>query len=98
MKLSDKEKNVVALTIVFRCPFHTTVPLLPARGGGARRRAGCRRACSRSTPEQYTDKIFFIYKEIQNGEVARSYMRRGFLIYKEMRKYLVIYEEAFSQI
>ncbi len=28
------------------------------------------------------------------GAVAKSYMRKGFLIYEEMRKYLVIYEEA----
>jgi hypothetical protein len=43
----------------------------------------------------YTDKkeskIFLIYKEIQMGAVAKAYMRKGFLIYKEMRKYLVIY-------
>jgi hypothetical protein len=42
----------------------------------------------------YTDekekKIFLIYKEIQNGAVAKSYMRKGFLIYKEMRKCLLI--------
>jgi hypothetical protein len=30
--------------------------------------------------------------------VAKSYMRKGFLIYEEMRKYLVIYEEAVSHI
>jgi hypothetical protein len=43
-------------------------------------------------------KNFFllIYKEIQMGSVAKSCMRKGFLIYKEMRKYLVIYEEAVS--
>jgi hypothetical protein len=28
------------------------------------------------------------------GSVAKSYMRKGFLIYEEMRKYLIIYEEA----
>jgi hypothetical protein len=28
--------------------------------------------------------------------VAKSYMRKGFLIYEEMRKYLVIYVEAVS--
>ncbi len=28
--------------------------------------------------------------EFQTGAVAKSYMRRGFLIYEEMRKYLVI--------
>ncbi len=40
-----------------------------------------------------------MYKEIQKGAVAKSYctyMRKGFLIYGEMRKYLVIYEEPVS--
>ena len=32
------------------------------------------------------------------GSVAKSYMRKGFLIHEEMRKYLVIYEEAISYI
>ncbi len=36
---------------------------------------------------QYTDKkekkIFLIYKEIQNGAFAKSYMRKGSLIYEE---------------
>jgi hypothetical protein len=45
----------------------------------------------------HTDKkesqIFLIYKEIQSGSVAKSYMRKGFLIYEEMRKYFPIYEE-----
>jgi hypothetical protein len=45
------------------------------------------------------NKIFLIlYKEIQMGAVAKSYMRKGFLIYEEMRKYLVIYEEAVSHV
>jgi hypothetical protein len=35
-------------------------------------------------------KIFLMYKEIQMGAVAMSYMRRGFVIYEEMRKYLVM--------
>jgi hypothetical protein len=43
-------------------------------------------------------KIFLVYKEIQMGAVAKSYMRKGFLMYEEMRKYLVIYEEAVSHI
>ncbi len=51
---------------------------------------------------RYTDKkenqIFLIYKEFQSGAVAKSYMRKGFLIYEEMRKYFTIYEEAVSQI
>ncbi len=35
-------------------------------------------------------KIFLIYKEIQNGSGAKSYTVNGFLIFEEMRKYLVI--------
>jgi hypothetical protein len=42
------------------------------------------------------NEIFLIYKEIQMGEVAKSYMRKGFLIYEEMQKYLTNYEEAVS--
>jgi hypothetical protein len=42
----------------------------------------------------YTDKkenpVFLIYKEIQSGAVAKSYMRKGFLIYGEMHKYFHI--------
>jgi hypothetical protein len=32
------------------------------------------------------------------GSVAKTYMRKGFLIYEEIRKYFVIYEEAVSYI
>jgi hypothetical protein len=51
----------------------------------------------------YTDKkeneIFLIYNGIQKGSVAKSYLRRGFLIYEEIRKTLTIYEEeALSHI
>jgi hypothetical protein len=28
--------------------------------------------------------------------IAKSYIRKGFLIYEEMGKYLIIYEEAFT--
>ncbi len=49
---------------------------------------------------EYTDKkenpIFLIFKEIQSG--AKSYMRNGYLIYEEMRKYFPIYEEAVIHI
>jgi hypothetical protein len=41
-------------------------------------------------------KILLTYKEIQKGAVMKSYMRKVFLINEEMRKYLVIYEEAVS--
>jgi hypothetical protein len=36
-------------------------------------------------------EIFLIHKEIQMGSNAKSFKRKGFLIYKEMRKYLTIY-------
>jgi hypothetical protein len=39
-----------------------------------------------------TDKkekeILFVYKEIQSRAVAKLYVRKGFLIYEEMQKYL----------
>ncbi len=35
--------------------------------------------------------IFLIYKEIQKGSGAKSYLRKGFLIYEEMLNYLVRY-------
>jgi hypothetical protein len=35
-----------------------------------------------------------MYKETQNESGAKSYIRKGFLTYEEMHKYLVIYEEA----
>jgi hypothetical protein len=34
--------------------------------------------------------MFLIYKEIQSGAVAKSYMRKGFLIYEENRKYFTM--------
>jgi hypothetical protein len=54
---------------------------------------------------RYTDKkenqIFLIYKEIQSEAVAKSYMRKGFLICEIRRKYfpfmrriLIIYDFA----
>ncbi len=50
----------------------------------------------------YTDKkenqIFLIDKEIQSGGVAKSYMRKGFLIYEETGKYFTIYEEVVRHI
>jgi hypothetical protein len=44
------------------------------------------------------NQIFLIYKEIHSGAVAKSYMRKGFLIYEEMRKYFPINGEAVSHI
>ncbi len=42
------------------------------------------------------NEILFIYKEIQMGSVAKSYMRKGFQTYGKIHKYLTIYEEAVS--
>jgi hypothetical protein len=50
----------------------------------------------------HTDKkenrIFLIHKEIQMGSGAKSYVRKGFLIYEEIHKYFTINEEAVSHI
>jgi hypothetical protein len=50
----------------------------------------------------YTDKkeneIFLTCKEIRRRSVAKSYMRKGFLIYEKMRQLLTIYEEAVGYI
>jgi hypothetical protein len=56
-----------------------------------------RPVCSRYTDKK-EKKIFLIYREIQSGAVAKSYIRNGFLIYEEMQKYFPIYEEAVSHI
>jgi hypothetical protein len=56
--------------------------------------------CAHRKETACTDKkdkeIFIIYNEIQVRSVAKSYMRKGFLIYEEMRKYLTIFVEAVS--
>jgi histidinol phosphatase-like enzyme len=53
----------------------------------------------RFTLLKYTfKKMPLIYKEIQKGLGAKSYMRKDFLIYEKMRKYLTIYEEAVSHM
>ncbi len=44
------------------------------------------------------NKIFLIYEENQMGSGAKSYLRKCFLVYEEMRKYFPIYEEAVSHI
>jgi hypothetical protein len=57
--------------------------------------------CQTSCTDKKGNQIFLIYKEIQSGAVAKSYMRKGFLIYGEMCKFslhmrrpLVIYDFA----
>ncbi len=75
-----------------------TVPKLFGMRLNARMRArgqGFLQCCTRIKKE---NQIFLIYKEIQSGAVAKSYLRKGFQIYEEMRKYFPIYEEAVSHI
>ncbi len=38
------------------------------------------------------------FRWIQMGSGAKSYIRKGFLIYEEMRKFFTMYEEAVSHI
>jgi hypothetical protein len=38
--------------------------------------------------DQKENELVLIYEEIQMISVANSYMRKGFLMYKEMRKYI----------
>jgi hypothetical protein len=53
-------------------------------------------------PIGYTDKkenkTSHIYKEIQMGSGAKSYMRKGDLIYEERSKFFPIYKEVVSHI
>jgi hypothetical protein len=46
-------------------------------------------------PHYHTDKkenrIFLIYKEIQSGAVAKSYMTNGLLMYGEIFAHFLIY-------
>jgi hypothetical protein len=44
------------------------------------------------------NKIVLIYKEIEMGSGAMSYMRRSFPIYEELCKYLTMFEDAGSHI
>jgi hypothetical protein len=57
----------------------------------------------RRTNQNYTllkKKIKFssFIRKFRNGAVAKSYMREGFLMYEEIRKYLTIYKEAVRNI
>jgi hypothetical protein len=40
------------------------------------------------------NQIFLIYKEIQNGAVAKSYMTNGLLIHGEIFEHFLIYDFA----
>jgi hypothetical protein len=63
--------------------------------GCRRSRIGCRMSRVGAGRAEYTDKkenqIFLIYKEIQSGAVAKSYMTNGLLIYREIFTHILIY-------
>ncbi len=86
---ADSPTSTCVLCPVFVLRRRGHLYLKPGKMAAAR---NAEAACS------YTDKkeneIFLINKEIQMGAVAKSYMRKGFLIYEEMQKY----EEAVSHI
>ncbi len=54
--------------------------------------------CNGPLTDKKENQIFLICKEIQCGAVAKSDMRKGFVIYEELPKYFPIYEEAVSHI
>ncbi len=71
------------------------VPQSPARVGiGTPHPLSRKREC----PSPRNQRVELCIREIQNGSGAKSSMRKGFLIYEEMREYFVMYEEAVSHI
>ncbi len=47
-------------------------------------------AYARGRTDKKENKTLLIHKEIQMGSGAKSYMRKGFPIYEEMRKFFTI--------
>jgi hypothetical protein len=50
-----------------------------------------RETTARVRTDKKENKIFLIYKEIQSGAVARSYMTKGLFIYGEIFAHFLIY-------
>jgi hypothetical protein len=48
--------------------------------------------------DKKVNQNFPIYKEIQKGAVAKSYITNGLLIYREIFPHFLIYWEAFPHI
>jgi hypothetical protein len=53
---------------------------------------------SKSRSDKKENKIFLIYKETQNGAVAKAYMTNGLHIYAEIFAHFLIYQEALPHI
>jgi hypothetical protein len=61
-------------------------------GGAVFSRRACRHLMEKSSSlTDKKNKIFLIYKEIQNEVVAKSYMTNGLLIYGEIFAHFLIY-------
>ncbi len=65
-----------------------------ARGGAYEVSLRVPRDCT----DKQENKISLIYKVIQNGAVAKSYMINGLLVYGEIFAYFSIYYEALHHI
>jgi hypothetical protein len=46
---------------------------------------------ARSHTDKKENQIFLVYKDIQTGAVAKSYMTNGLLIYEEIFGHFLIY-------
>jgi hypothetical protein len=57
----------------------------------ARRPAGLVTLAVLLCTDKKENQIFLIYKEIQNGAVAKSYITNGLLIYGEIFAHFLIY-------
>ncbi len=53
-------------------------------------KVGLNGTASRDYTDKKENQIFLIYKEIQNGVVAKSYMTKGLLIYGEIFAHFLI--------
>ncbi len=76
-------------TLYYQCSVDPARSLLPGGKPGVVSEVRIRALLVTERPEN---------KDIQSGAVTKPYMRKGFLIYEEMRKYFPIYEQAASHI
>ncbi len=81
------------------CEFRDWEPERPPHRWGRATQGDKEQAVHQRHTDKKEKKIFLlIYKEIQMGSAAKSYMRKRFIIYEEMHKYLTICEETVSYI
>ncbi len=85
-RLKESPRLMIRLLVARNCRVTSTSPTVHTY----------KDRCPNCTLIKKENQIFLIYKEIQNGAVAKSYIRKGFLIYEKMCKYFPIYEEAVS--